>query len=89
MCNPILSYGENVTQNVVLGIDSAFTYASFFFVFGLSMRNDLKPRCQENFHKTQPRDMPIGGRCFWWWNYCIQEKKIFFNFLKSIFETQK
>jgi hypothetical protein len=31
--------------------------------------------------------MPIGGRCFWWWNYCIQEKKIFLNFLKSIFET--
>jgi hypothetical protein len=26
--------------------------------------------------------MPIGGRCFWWWNYRIQEKKIFFNFLK-------
>jgi len=25
ICNPILSYGENVTQNVVLGIDSAFT----------------------------------------------------------------
>jgi hypothetical protein len=25
------------------------------------MRNDLKPRCQENVHKTQPSDMPIDG----------------------------